>query len=429
MQELRQRVTETRRAIRQGENERHSGSLRFIDLFGVPGGMSLGFKLAGMQPVGALDIFKSGILTYQKNFPEVPPENVVCADAGKNNIVRLFQKRTSLKPADVDVIIGGPPCQGFSTMGRVKIASLVKNGQRVGRSSNPRFIDDRRNYLYRSFIKFVDWFKPKAIVMENVTGMISYKDGRITEQIENDLAEIGYPNAKPEILDAVEYGVPQFRKRIFFIATKDNRPITWPASTHFQKPEHDRILPAAKNRYVTVGDAIGDLPPLPIPEKNLKIEYCEMKYGKKPECRFQEWARGGQDTLHNNITRWHRKKDIEVFSNMRPGEKWSDLSEADRKKIGYSDRSFNDKWKRLRNDKPSWAVVAHLQKDGYMYIHPTQNRTVSVREAARLQSFPDSFVFCGSRSAQFWQIGNAVPPLLAKAIAEHLKDILQDSRA
>lgn len=110
----------------------------FIDLFGVPGGMSMGFKMAGMKSVGALDIFNSGIETYKKNFTETPKENIVCADASKNNIVKKFQKQTSLKPRDVDVVIGGPPCQGFSNVGRVKIASLVKNGQRNGRSSDSR---------------------------------------------------------------------------------------------------------------------------------------------------------------------------------------------------------------------------------------------------------------------------------------------------
>ena len=153
------------------------------------------------------------------------------------------------------------------------------------------------------------------------------------------------------------------------------------------------------------------------PKKNFKMKNSVRNYRKSPECEFQKWARNEQKTLHNNITRWHRKKDIQVFKNMKPGGKWSDLSDTDRKKIGYSDKSFQDKWKRLSNTEPSWTVVSHLAKDGYMYIHPTQNRTISVREAARLQSFPDSFVFYGSRSAQFKQIGNAVPPLLAMAIA------------
>ena len=396
--------------------------LSFIDLFGVPGGMSLGFKLAGMKPVGALDIFDSGIETYKKNFPETPEENVVCADASKNNIVEKFQKQTSLKPRDVDVIIGGPPCQGFSIMGRIKIASLVRSGQRKGRSSDPRFIDDKRNHLYKSFIKFVELFKPKAVIMENVLGMASYKDGTVIEQIKDDFANAGYPNVKYEILNAVNYGVPQFRRRVFFVATRNGKTISWPIQTHFPKSEFDRSeLSKNDKEHVTVWDAIGDLPSLSLPEKNIKIKNSIRKYRKKPSCDFQRWARDDLDALENNVTRWHREKDVQVFGNMKPGGRWSELSDADRKKIGYSDKSFVDKWKRLPFDSPSWTVVSHLHKDGYMFIHPKQDRTISVREAARLQSFPDNFVFHGSRSAQFKQIGNAVPPLLALAIAKQVK--------
>ncbi|MDE2588602.1 MAG: DNA cytosine methyltransferase, partial [Patescibacteria group bacterium] len=188
--------------------------ISFIDIFGVPGGMSLGFKMAGMQPVGALDIFDSGLETYRKNFTKVRPENIVCADASKNNVVERFQNTTSLKKGDVDVIIGGPPCQGFSNVGRVKIASLVKSGHRNGRSTNARFIDDKRNHLYKSFIRFVDWFKPKAVVMENVPGMMSYKDGIVVEQIKDDFRRLGYRNVDSRVLNAVDYGVPQSRKRI-----------------------------------------------------------------------------------------------------------------------------------------------------------------------------------------------------------------------
>lgn len=401
--------------------------LSFIDLFGVPGGMSLGFKLAGMEPMGALDLFKPGIETYKKNFPEVPEENIVCADASRNNIVEKFQKQTSLNPKDVDVIIGGPPCQGFSTIGRVKIASLVKQGQRNGRSKNARFIDDKRNHLYKSFVKFVETFLPKAVVMENVVGMVSYKDGNVIEQIQEDFRRIGYHNVEYKILNAADYGVPQSRKRVFFIATRKKTPITWPKQTHFPKDGVDRTLLYPNFKYhVTIGDAIGDLPYLPLPEKNSKKTDSQRQYRHDPKCEYQAWARGDLVKVGSNITRWHRQKDIDVFSHMEQGSQWSDLSDHDRKKIGYSDDSFNDKWKRLPLDRPSWTVTSHLSRDGYMYIHPTQNRTISVREAARLQSFPDWFVFDGSRGAQFKQIGNAVPPLLAESIAKHLKEIIHN---
>ncbi len=402
-------------------------SLKFVDLFGVPGGMSLGFKLAGMKPMGTLDIFESGIETYKNNFPDIPKENIVCADASRNNVVEKFQKKTSLRPGDVDVIIGGPPCQGFSTVGRVKIASLVKSGQRNGRSKNAKFIDDKRNHLYKSFIKFLRIFNPKAVVMENVVGMVSYKNGTVVKQIKEDFQDAGYKNVEHKILNAVDYGVPQSRRRVFFIATKKNSGIIWPEKTHFPRDDAGRSPPSPNfQNHVTVSDAIGDLPYLPLPEKSLKKRDSVRKYKRDPRCEYQSWARGDLEHVHNNITRWHRKKDIEVFENMKPGSKWSQLSKSDRKKVGYSDDSFDDKWKKLPVNRPSWTVTSHLSKDGYMYIHPTQKRTISVREAARLQSFPDWFVFDGSRGAQFRQIGNAVPPLLAMNIAKHLKKTISD---
>ncbi|KER06867.1 DNA -methyltransferase 1 protein [Marine Group I thaumarchaeote SCGC AAA799-E16] len=396
--------------------------LTFIELFGVPGGMSLGFKLAGMKPVGALDIYEPGIETYRKNFPDVREENVVCEDASSSNVVEKFQKITSLKKGDINIIIGGPPCQGFSTMGRIKMASLVKNGQRNG-NSDARFINDKRNHLYKSFIRFVGKFKPKAIVMENVLGMVSYKNGSVVKQIKEDFEKIGYPNVDSKVLNALDYGVPQSRKRIFFVATKTNKPITWPKETHFGKIGRKQTSQKVKYQ-TTVWDAIGDLPILKLPEKNSKVRHSEKKYKRDPACEYQKMMRGENDTVENNVTRWHREKDIEVFRNMSPGSRWCELSNADRKKIGYSDDSFEDKWKRLPINSHSWTVTSHLHKDGYMYIHPRQNRTISVREAARLQSFPDSFVFYGSRSAQFKLIGNAVPPLLSMAVAKHVKKLI-----
>lgn len=395
----------------------------FIDLFGAPGGMSLGFKLAGMRPVGALDIFKAGLDTYALNFPEVPEENIVCSDAGSPGAVERFQRISGLSRGSVDMIIGGPPCQGFSTIGRTKIASLVRNGQRSGRSSNARFIDDRRNNLYKSFIRFVETFGPKAVVMENVPGMTSYRNGRVVEQVKEDFAAAGYHNVESRVLNAADYGVPQLRKRIFFIAMRRRTQIVWPDATHSPATNGAKHKPL-QTRHVTVRDALQDLPRLRLPAQNSKLRDDVLAYRHDPSCGFQTWTRRHSSKLHNNITRWHRRKDLSVFAHMRPGSRWSELPYADRRRIGYSNDSFHDKWKRLHPNRPSWTVNAHLSRDGYMYIHPTQNRTISVREAARLQSFPDRFVFVGSRSAQFRQVGNAVPPLLALAVAKSVKSMV-----
>jgi len=180
-----------------------------------------------------------------------------------------------------------------------------------------------------------------------------------------------------------------------------------------------------------VGDAFADIPKLSLPERGAKLKEGIVNYKKLSDNSISDYlkfVRKDSPLLHNHITRWHRDKDIQVFQSMEQGMKWKDLSNENRKLIGYGDGqakcSFNDKWKRLSTEQPSWTVVSHLQKDGYMYIHPTEDRTISVREAARLQSFPDRFVFYGSRSSQFKQIGNAVPPLFAKAIAKSVKKIL-----
>ena len=383
--------------------------------------MSLGFKMSGMKPVGAVDMFKAGIETYRSNFPEVSEENVVCDDLSRSDIIARIAGSTSLRPKCVDVMVGGPPCQGFSTIGRTKIASLVRNGQRNGKSTNARFIDDERNSLYRSFVHLVDYFKPSAVVMENVPGMMSYMDGAVVRQICEDFKYVGYDDISYNILNAADFGVPQVRRRIFFAATKHGSGFIWPAKTHFRSDENLSESP----KHVTVTDALGDLPALSRPKKRAKVTDSVRKYRKDPSSPYQIWARRGMKTLSNNITRWHRKKDIEVFKNMLPGSKWSQLSSADRSKIGYSNDSFNDKWKRLPVDKPSWTVTSHLSRDGYMYIHPTQSRTISVREAARLQSFPDWFKFKGSRGAQFKQVGNAVPPLLALALAKCVVKMLR----
>ena len=397
--------------------------LTFIDLFGAPGGMSKGFQMAGFKPLGMLDIFEDGVNTYRKNFPKVSEKNAVLADASMPNIIKHFEKETGLKPSDIDVIVGGPPCQGFSTIGRVKIGSLVKTGKREGTNSDPRFIDDPRNNLYKSFVKFVKHFKPKAVVMENVPGMMSYKDGDIASQIKNDLVKCGYKNTDYNVINAENFGVPQKRKRIIFLGTRSGKKISFPVPTHLKSDKNQQTIDSVKSP-VTVGDAFGDLPKLRLPERGIKVQDNPMEYISKPKNEFQKVMRANSNMLHNHITRWHRKNDITIFKTMKQGMKWKDLSDKHRKLIGYDDSSFNDKWKRLVLDEPSWTVVAHLQKDGYMYIHPKENRTVSVREAARLQSFPDNFIFTGSRGSQFKQIGNAVPPLFAKAIAENIKKII-----
>ncbi|MEM2618867.1 MAG: DNA cytosine methyltransferase [Candidatus Hadarchaeales archaeon] len=399
------------------------GKPTFIDLFAAPGGLSLGFEMAGFRCLAAVDIDERAMLTFKHNFPE--------AAAIVEDITRLRSEgllgRTGVKASDIDVIVGGPPCQGFSTVGRVKIASLVREGIWSLSNSHPRFINDPRNVLYREFVRMVADIKPKAFVMENVPGMMSYCNGKIVRQILKDFSRIGY-RTEAKVLNAVWFGVPQIRKRIFFVGTRlRDAEISWPQPECVEPEEAVRLdapfRGSGMKRPITVWEAIGDLPE-PV-QGRPGLADRPIEYDRPPLSDYQRWAREGSDRIHNHVTRQHSERDVRVFSMMHEGAWWKDLPEEIRKLYGYRDDIFHDKMKRLRSDRPSWTVVAHLYKDRYMYIHPKQPRTITVREAARLQSFPDRFIFMGSRTDQFRQVGNAVPPLLARAIAMCVRKMLE----
>ena len=401
--------------------------LTFIDLFAAPGGLSLGFEMAGFRSLAGVDIDAKGMKTYSFNFPD---SEAIVVDIRKLDSKGLM-RRIGISRGDVDVIAGGPPCQGFSTIGRVKIASLAREGVWNLKNHHPRFIDDPRNVLYREFVRIVRDLEPAVFVMENVPGMMSYRNGEIVREIIEDFRKIGY-RTEARVLNAVEFGVPQVRKRIFFIGTRArDLPILWPQPTHREPADttislenfvdiSDRLKPP-----VTVWEAIGDLPD-PVPGRP-RLADVKLEYDKEPFSEYQKWAREGSDGVHNHVSRQHSERDVRVFSIMREGQWWRDLPAEIKKLYGYRDDIFHDKMKRLRRDHPSWTVVAHLYKDGYMYIHPTQSRTITVREAARLQSFPDRFIFMGSRTDQFKQVGNAVPPLLAKAVVTAVKKMLKSA--
>ena len=403
------------------------GRFTFIDLFAAPGGLSLGFEMAEFKCLAAIDVDRKGMLTFQQNFPEAVP---IVADIRKlesDNLLRC----AGISRDDVDVIVGGPPCQGFSTIGRVKIASLVREGVWKNlKNAHPRFIDDPRNILYREFVRIVRDLQPKIFVMENVPGMMSYRNGEVVRQIKEDFRAIGY-RTEARVLNAVRFGVPQVRKRIFFIGTRiKDANIIWPNPTHMEPEGGIRKLEKfgenPLEKPVTVWEAIGDLPE---PVKGRPgLADLELDYDRPPFSKYQEWARRGSSKVHNHVTRQHSERDIRVFSMMKEGMWWKDLPVEIKKLYGYRDDIFHDKMKRLRSDKPSWTVVAHLYKDGYMYIHPKQPRSITVREAARLQSFPDRFIFRGSRTDQFKQVGNAVPPLLARAVAECVRRMLEAAK-
>jgi len=416
------------------------GKSRFtvIDLFAAPGGLSLGFEMSGFEVLAGVDIDPKGMETYKYNFPKA---KAIVKDIRKLESRELMEI-AEVSEGQVDVIIGGPPCQGFSTIGRVKIASLVREGKwNHLKIAHPRFIDDPRNVLYKEFMRVVRDLKPLFVVMENVPGMMSYSNGEIVRQIIEDFRAIGY-KAEAKVLNAADYGVPQIRKRIIFIATRiEKAPIRFPKPTHkdvdtetvtlfkYLSERNDNGADNSLKPYVTVWEAIGDLPD-PAPGRPGLADF-PLPYNKPPFSEYQkfmrEWDGGPPDgKVHNHVAREHSERDIKTFQILREGQWWKDLPPEIKKLYGYRDDIFHDKMKKLRRDRPSWTITAHLYKDGYMYIHPVQPRSITVREAARLQSFPDRFIFRGSRTDQFKQVGNAVPPLMARAIALEIRKVLEE---
>ena len=316
----------------------------------------------------------------------------------------------------VDVIVGGPPCQGFSRVGIPKIRHYrlkEKGGKRVR---------DPRRTLYKQFVRIVGALEPQFFVMENVPTILSFRGGKVKDEIIRDFRSIGYDTI-PKVLNASDYGVPQIRKRAFFIGNRIGVKNPFPASTNADRKEDTQltldgtpVLP----KYVSVSEAIGDLPPL---EPGGGVD--EVQYPVAANLtQYQAWAREGSPMLYNHIARKHSERDREIFRTLKEGQKMSDLPPDMRP---YRADIFADKIKKQSWNRPSSTILSHMQKDGLMYVHPdsSQARTFTPREAARLQSFPDWFRFCGPKTQQFKQIGNAVPPILARRIAEAIMPLLK----
>lgn len=369
-----------------------------VDIFCGAGGLSLGFEQAGVDVVLGIDSDPKCISTYNQNL-----KNGVVKDVTKiRDVSNFVSKYTDCDK--IDLVIGGPPCQTFSPVGRIKIRSLGRDPE-----------SDQRTELWKYFFKFVEELSPEFFVMENVPGMAStvYNGGSIADHITSFARKLGY-NAEWKILDASEYGVPQRRKRLFIIGRKGNRPIFWP-DKKIKKP-------------VTVWEAISDLPKVPHGFRENEIEY---NYNGKLTPYQKLMRRDAGNILHNHITRWHNDEDLRAFSLLPEGGKYVDLPEELKR---YRDDIFKDRYRKLIRNQPSWTIDAHIAKDSYRYIYPSKkggpgpHRTISVREAARLQSFPDTFIFPPTLTHAFRQIGNSVPPLLARALASAILRSMRGDR-
>ncbi|MBD8608896.1 DNA cytosine methyltransferase [Frigoribacterium sp. CFBP 13729] len=355
-----------------------------VDLFSGAGGLGLGVEAAGWTVVAAVDHDERAIKTHEANF-RGRSETMDLADP--NSLDKL---RAMLEDVPVDIVVGGPPCQPFSRAGKAKIRSLVADGIRDA-------VDTRRE-LWRTFVDAVVMLRPRAVLLENVPDMALGDDLSVVRVLADMLEEAGY-DVDYRLLDAWRYGVPQHRKRFILQGRSDGHPISWP---------HD-----AGSR-TTVRDAIADLPDL-----GDSSGQPSMKYLPRPVNEFVSALRelADPDVVHDHVTRPVREDDREAFSLMTSKTLYSELPARLRR---YRSDTFDDKYKRLGWDELSRTITAHIAKDGYWYIHPEEPRSLSVREAARLQTFPDTFRFAGTRSDAFRQIGNAVPPMLGRAVAQQL---------
>jgi DNA (cytosine-5)-methyltransferase 1 len=373
-----------------------------IDLFAGAGGLSFGFSRAGFDVLAANDFDEIACDTLERTHPGTK----VLRGSIQDLTAEAFFDATGLSHGELDCLVGGPPCQAFS----------VYNHQRG--------MHDARSSLFREYLRLVEGLLPKIVVMENVTGITSIADGRAVREIHARLGGLGY-EVEHRILKAEEYGVPQERRRIVFIGTRLGNTISWPKQTHFA-PDG---IPFGQP-FVTVWDAIGDLPQLGVSEG------AEAQpYTAKPFSAYQKLMRTGAKELYNHVAPFLSDINRKRLKFIPQGGSWRDLPfdllPEGMKRAKRSDHT--KRYGRARKSDLACTILTKCDLHWGAYIHPEQDRTLTVREAARLQSFPDTFRFLGSRGDQFRQVGNAVPPLLAQTVASEvllmLRTVETDSRA
>ena len=373
-------------------------SLKMIDLFCGAGGLSLGFTQEGFVTSLANDIQDCCVDTYAHNHPETPRDHIVLGDI--KDVVKNLDKL--LAGRNVDIVVGGPPCQGFSMANR------------------QRLIDDPRNHLYKSYVEVVKKVHPKFFVMENVKGMLS-----VAEQVKEDFRAIGY-SVECHILNAKNFGVPQNRERLIYIGNclgVDNEQIfneIFALSENI--PEHN------------LGDALFALRELEASRVKNSTENGSIESGYKIEKNNITETNDyisyiNQDRVVNVVSnhkaRYNNDRDIEIYGRMEPGDRSDDPKIADIMPYARRNGIFKDKYFKLENDKVCKTITAHMKFDCNMYIHPTQARGLTPREAARVQSYPDDYFFRGAYTKTYMQIGNSVPPLLGRAIAHVIKSYMK----
>jgi DNA (cytosine-5)-methyltransferase 1 len=364
--------------------------LTAIDLFCGAGGLSLGLKDAGFTVLVGADVDPVFVETHTANLGGLGYVGDLVDPTHFLRTLRAWGIR------HVDLVAGGVPCQPFSRAGRSKIRSLVEARQRPAR--------DSRAELWQSFVHIVAHLKPRAVLLENVPDLAVWQDGEVLSGFCESLRDLGYL-PQPAILHAYEHGVPQHRNRLFIVGLRNGLSFPWPR---------------AEQPSPTVWDAIGDLPPVPPAQREDRLRYSGPVTDLQRRMR-REVSGAEAMVIYDHLTRDLRADDAEAFRLLPQGGTYEQLPKRLQR---YRSDIFSDKYKRLEWGGLSRSITAHIAKDGYWYIHPVQDRTLSVREAARIQTFPDWFRFAGQPTLRFRQIGNAVPPLLAEALGRSMTKVI-----
>jgi DNA (cytosine-5)-methyltransferase 1 len=388
--------------------------MKSVDLFAGAGGLSCGLKQSGFNTLLANELVPQYAKTYQLNHPET---QVIIGDVRQVCETNL-KNFLGVKEGEIDLVAGGPPCQGFSI------------------NSPIRTLDDERNHLFKDFLRVVASLKPKAVLIENVPGIVSLGKGTVVRQIYAELEALGY-KVKHKILFAGHYGIPQMRFRTVFIGIrKYNREISFPepefaakAVANFTGAKELCIsippifYPNLKSQ-VKVLDALSDLPEI---ANNQTISH--EKYTSEPQNDYQKYLRSGCKKLTAHYCAKIAKVNLERLKYIPQGGSWRDipyeLLPDGLKRARRSDHT--KRYGRLHPDALCSTVLTKCDPHWGSFFHPTQDRVISVREAARIQSFPDSYLFSGSITQQYEQVGNAVPPLLGKVIGDEIMNMLRET--
>lgn len=384
-----------------GRRRKSKPKLKLVDLFCGAGGLSLGFVQQGFYPLLANDIEPCCIDTYAHNHPEMPRDKIVLGDISK-----VEDKLEQLIGGEnVDVVVGGPPCQGFS----------MANRQRI--------INDPRNKLYKFFVDAVNRIRPKYFVMENVKGMQG-----VSQQVKEDFKAIGY-TVECIVFNAKDFGIPQNRERLVFIGNRLG---------HDNKKVIKKIIKLANESSPRVlKDALIGLRELKASRTKNATEVDSELSGSKIAPNIQKVT---NEYIHqinegrcvpivcNHKARYNNDRDIEIFGRLNQGDKSDDPKIADIMPYTRRNDIFKDKYFKLEEDKVCKTITAHMKFDCNMYIHPTQARGLTPREAARVQSYPDDYYFRGAYTKTYMQIGNSVPPLMGRVIANVIKTSLKGGR-